>query len=283
MITIILLLTVFVYIAIVSVFAYNNHRRREVEALLSINTEKPKDPFMFGFERKFLYQYKIKPKKVVLLLWIERIAIIAALVAVVFVLKALAIAAVGAIVTVFLAKDAYDKVLFKSGVQNISHSLNFINFFTPHLISGDSADQALLGYIEYTEDPDISEFYQKKDDADYVVPSQLTQISEAYSIAKYSEETGSENYIDVLQEFSEDMAQKQTYYNNFLSRMGGIKPITWAYYIFVPVLIAVPWSYTADFWSGIWGIVDAIVILGLFVACQFLIYKIKKNTIILVF
>ena len=37
---------------------------------------------------------------------------------------------------------------------------NFINYFVPHINSGNSADQSLLGYIEYSGDEGLKDFYE---------------------------------------------------------------------------------------------------------------------------
>lgn len=257
-------------------------KRRKVMEMMdadpSVDTMKT-----FAFEEAILKKFKVEASKVKVVLWIERIILISGLIFGLIQLRGIMLCAAGAIIIVFVAEDAYKKVVYESGIENINRITNFINYFVPHINSGNSADQSLLGYIEYSKDDELLEYYENRDNAQYKIPPHLRQIVDIYDIAKYNEEKGVSDYTYILNELSQDMAQKQVYYNSFVSRIGEIKPIMWSYYIGVPILILVSFSQTYDFWMGGGGIIVAIILLIMFGAFKFLIYKLQKKTITVIF
>ena len=153
----------------------------------------------------------------------------------------------------------------------------------PHISSGNSADQSLLGYIEYSRDVELAEFYEHRFDPEYKLETHLRQIVDIYDIAKYNEEKGINDYTYILNELSKDYAQKQVYYNSFMARIGEIKPIMLSYYFGVPILIAISFGQTYSFWMGFGGYIVATLVLGLFGLFKFLIYKLQKDTVKTIF
>ena len=277
----IILISVAVYIAAIIIFIQRREKDKEFETLIDI--KKQESIKTFHYEDVFLLKFKIKPEKVRIALYLERFLIIAGSISLFIGLRGLALALIGAIVVVFIADDSYKKVIYNSGMTTINKVTNFINYFVPHINSGNSADQSFLGYIEYSQDQDLIEYYENRDNPEYKMPRHIKQIVDIYDIAKYNEEEGISDYTYILNELSEDMAQKQVYYNNFISRIGEIKPIMWSYYIGVPILIMVSFSQTYEFWMQGGGYVVALILLGFFSLFKFLIYKLQKKTVNTIF
>ena len=57
----------------------------------------------------------------------------------------------------------------------------------------------------------------------------------------------------------------------------------WSYYIGVPILIFISFEQTASFWRGIGGYLVSIALLIFFGVFKFLIFKLQKNTINVIF
>ena len=280
-----ILLVLLIYIIALIHYLNNRIKYREIEVLMEDSNGPLYEAPMktFNYEDKILKKFKIKPDSVRLILYTERLIIFIALVVLLFLLKGLALAGIGAIIVTIIADDAYKKEIYNSGITNISRVTNFINYFVPHINSGNSADQSLLGYMEYSKDKELADFYENRDNPNYKIEPHLQQIIDVYDIAKYNEDQGISDYVYILNELSEDMSQKQTYYNSFISRIGEIKPIMWSYYFGVPILIVASFSQTRDFWMGFGGFIVGFVLLGLFSLFKFLIFKLQKNTIKAIF
>lgn len=275
------LIALLVYTIVVVVYAKNSAQRKELESLMS-NTQKY-EMKTFHYEDEILKKLQIKPNSVKFVIYVERFIVVSLLIVAFYYLRGLALAALGAIVIAITADQAYKKVLYESGITNIPRVMNFINYFVPHINSGNSADQSFLGYVEYSGDEDLASFYENRDNPDFKLPAHLKQIVDIYDIAKYNEEKGISNYTYILNELSEDMSQKQIYYNSFVSRISEIKPICWSYYIAVPLLICISFKQTLDFWMAGGGYLVSIVLLALFAGFKFLIYRLQKKTIETIF
>ena len=270
-----------VYIVVGLIYIKGSEKRKEIQLIMDVGVEKRIKTF--SFEDKILDKLKIEPNKVRFVLYIERILIISVLGIAVFFIRGLALAAFGAIVTAIYFEDAYKKAIYESGITNIARITNFINYFVPHINSGNSADQSFLGYIKYSSDEELAEYYENRDNLEYELPTHLKQIVDIYDIAKYNEEQGISDYTYILNELSEDYSQKQIYYNSFISRISEIKPICWSYYFAVPFLIIVSLSQTWDFWIGFGGLICGFILLAFFFAFKLLIFKLQKKTIVTIF
>lgn len=275
-----ILILLIVYITFVLIYINGNEKRKELQVLMHEKSNKIKT---FNFENKVLERLRIEPSKVKYFLYFERFLILAVLGVGLWFLRGIALAGFGALIVVFVADDSYKKVIYDSGITNIGKVTNFINYFVPHINSGNSADQSFLGYIEYSADEELAEYYENRDNPDFELAPHLKQIVDIYDIAKYNEEKGISDYTYILNELSQDMAQKQVYYNSFVSRIGEIRPIMWSYYVGVPILIFISFGQTYEFWLGIGGYIVSIVLLILFTAFKFLIYKLQKKTINVIF
>lgn len=275
------LISLILYITFVLIYIHNHENNKKLEVL--INESQNHSIKTFYFENKLLEALKAEPNKIKTILYIERFLLISSILISFWLLKGLAILAFGAIIIMIVAEDSYKKVVYESGITNINKIINFINYFVPHINSGNSADQSLLGYIEYAGDEELSEYYHNRDNVDFKLAPHLKQIVDIYDIAKYNEEQGISDYTYILNELSQDMAQKQVYYNNFISRIGEIQPIMWSYYIGVPILIFISFEQTASFWRGIGGYLVSIALLIFFGVFKFLIFKLQKNTINVIF
>ena len=279
---ILVLILVLAYIFFVIHYMQKSQQRKEAEILLDTVTKRSNFK-TFHFEDEILQKMKVNPEKVKLFIYLERTLVFLVILFAFYFLRGIALALFGAIIITVIADQAYKKVIYESGITNINKITNFINYFVPHINSGNSADQSFLGYIEYSADEELAAYYENIDNPEYEIPPHLKQIIDIYDIAKYNEEKGISDYTYILNELSEDMAQKQVYYNSFVSRIGEIQPICWSYYFSIPILIFVSFQQTHDFWMGIGGYIVAIVLLILFGAFKFLIYKLQKKTIEVIF
>lgn len=275
------LIALLVYIVVVIIYTKNNAQRKEIENLMLENHNYGMKTF--HYEDEILKKLQVKANSVKFVIYIERFIILSFLIVSFYYLRGLALAAFGAIIIAISTDQAYKKVLYESGITNIPKVMNFINYFVPHINSGNSADQSFLGYVEYSGDEELAEYYENRNNPDFKLPPHLKQIVDIYDIAKYNEEKGINNYTYILNELSEDMAQKQIYYNSFVSRISEIKPICWSYYVAVPILIVVSFKQTLDFWMNGGGYVVSIVLLALFAGFKVLIYKLQKKTIETIF
>lgn len=284
---ILILLSLLAFLIYAVIFLNNRFELSNIESLIK-QSDKPTEQFKkgiktFAFEDKFLKILKIKPDSFKLFLFIERIVIFSIIVVVFVIFKGFALLILGGLITIGIFNDMEKKVIYESGITNIPRVVNFINYFIPHITSGNSAEQSLIQYIDYAVDEELNEYYQRRDDEEYIMPIHLKQIVEIYKIAKYNEDKGNSDYVYILEELAQDIAQKQVYYNKFVSHIGEIGPTVWSYYIGVPTLIIASFSQTQDFWAGIGGYLVSIALLALFLIFKFLIYKLKKDTVNVIF
>lgn len=276
-----ILVLLIVYIASVLIYIHGSSRRKELQILM--DNGRPKSFKTFSFEDAMMSKLQLDVTKGKWLIYCIRTLVISTLIVSFIFLRGIALAGFSAGLIIFSFNDAYKKVIYESGIMNISRVTNFINYFVPHINSGNSADQSLLGYIEYAGDEELAEYYENRDNPDFKLPTHLKQIVDIYDISKYNEERGISDYTYILNELSEDMAQKQVYYNSFVARIGEINPIMWSYYIGVPILIFISFGQTYEFWLGVGGYIVSFVLLILFSAFKFLIFKLQKRTINTIF
>lgn len=263
-----------------SIIAVSLNRWEQQKRLNVIIQEGRKDARrVFFFERALLDRLHIEPEKVHTALMVERVLLFIAIFVLFMTIKGITILFVGAVFITLFFNDAYKVVIYESGIENVPRVVNFINFFIPHINSGNSADQSLLAYIQYSRDDELAEFYEHKGDIEYKLQPHLKQIVDIYDVAKYNEEKGISDYTYILNEIAQDYSQKQVYYNSFISRIGEIKPIVMSYYIAVPFLIILSMQQTYDFWMGIGGVIVAIVTLILFAIFKALIFRLQKQTV----
>lgn len=235
---------------------------------------------LLSIERKLLDLAKIKPNNVMFFIWIERTIIFIILAGILVLFKGLAFAALGAILVAALFNQMHKDMIYRSGIESIPETTNFLNTFIPTLSGGNSPAQAAAIYIKQSENKDFAEYMEQRDLEGYVIPPHIKTIVDAYLIAEDSERSGMGNYIITLNEMAEDYNQKSSYYNKFLGSMGEIKPISFSYYIGVPTVIATSLSQTADFWKeSIWSWPLAVGLVVLFATYKGLTYKLESSTI----
>ena len=272
-----LLGSILVYFAIIAVSLNRWEQQKRLNVIIQEGRKDARR--VFFFERALLYRLHIEPEKVHTALMVERVLLFIAIFVLFMTIKGITILFVGAVFITLFFNDAYKVVIYESGIENVPRVVNFINFFIPHINSGNSADQSLLAYIQYSRDDELAEFYEHKGDLEYKLQPHLKQIVDIYDVAKYNEEKGISDYTYILNEIAQDYSQKQVYYNSFISRIGEIKPIVMSYYIAVPFLIILSMQQTYDFWMGIGGVIVAIVTLILFAIFKALIFRLQKQTV----
>lgn len=276
-----LLVCILIYFGAVLLVLNGWERRKRLSMI--VDEGRQDSMHVFFFEHMWLDKLRMDPEKSKVAIYTERVCIVIIFSLCIFVIRGLTLLAFGAVFIVVISEDAYRKVIYDSGITNINRIVNFINFFVPHINSGNSADQSLLGYIDYSRDEELAAFYEHRNDDDYKLQPHLRQIVDIYDIAKYNEEKGISDYAYILNELAQDYAQKQVYYNSFVSRIGEIKPIMLSYYFGVPILIVVSFAQTRNFWMGIGGYIVALITLILFGTFKFLIYKLQKDTVKTIF
>ena len=279
--SILLLIILLVYIVFFIVYMryYISHRTEDI-----FIEENKKILKTFFYEEKIIKSLHLNPLKIKGFIIFERIIVSILILSILIVLRGLGMALVGSIFITLFAEDAYQKIIYDSGITNIVKINNFINFFAPHINSGNSADQSLLAYIAYSEDEDLKNFYENKDKGEKIELNKHTrQIVDIYDIAKYNESKGISDYTGILNEIAKDYEQKQKYYNKFISGMGEIKPTELSYYFGVPILIIISFSQTKTFWMSGGGIILSLALLILFALFKFLIYRLQKSTIMNIF
>lgn len=272
-----LLGSILVYFAIIAVSLNRWEQQKRLNVIIQEGRKDARR--VFFFERALLDRLHIEPEKVHTALMVERVLLFIAIFVLFMTIKGITILFVGAVFITLFFNDAYKVVIYESGIENVPRVVNFINFFIPHINSGNSADQSLLAYIQYSRDDELAEFYEHKGDIEYKLQPHLKQIVDIYDVAKYNEEKGISDYTYILNEIAQDYSQKQVYYNSFISRIGEIKPIVMSYYIAVPFLIILSMQQTYDFWMGIGGVIVAIVTLILFAIFKALIFRLQKQTV----
>lgn len=277
----ILLIVILIYlvIAIFTIIYYNKNKTLKK----IVAHEKYEKTKFFFFEKRIIDVLRIDQKYVNIFIYIERTILLLLIITMFYLFKGLGLAFLGMLITIYFFEDAYKKLLYNAGVSNIAKINNFINFFIPHINSGNSAEQSLLSYIEYSKDIDLADYYYNKDNPNFVLKPHVKQIINIYDIAKYNEEQGINDYTYILNEISKDYAQKQVYYNKFISSMGEVRPTVLSYYVGIPLLIIITFPYTYEFWNSFYGIVLSFVLLGLFITFKFLVYKIQKKVIETIF
>lgn len=278
-----LLAAIMIYFVTVLINVNIWERKKRLNLIIDDNIGGQDGIRIFFFERTILDKLHINPEKIRSIIYVERTLLLLLLILMLLSIHGLSILVFGAIFIIIATEDAYRKVIYDSGITNINHIMNFTNFFVPHINGGNSADQSLLGYIEYSGDEELASFYEHRNDPNYKLQPHLQQIVDIYDIAKYNEEKGINDYAYILNELLKDYSQKQVYYNNFVSRIGEIKPIMLSYYFGVPILIIISFGQTYNFWMGIGGYIVAIITLILFGTFKFLIYKLQKDTVKTIF
>ena len=278
--SVLLLLAMLVYFCAVIIALNNWDRKRKLDLIID---EKREGMKLFFYEHLFLDRLHIDPDKIKPIIMMERLILVILFAICIFVLRGLTLLIFGAVSIIVIFDQGYKTIVYESGITNISNVVNFINFFVPHINSGNSADQSLLGYIEYSRDVDLAEFYENKNNPEFKLQKHIRQIVDIYDIAKYNEEKGISDYTYILNEISQDYSQKQIYYNSFIARIGEIKPIMLSYYIGVPILIAISFQQTYSFWMCFGGVIVAILTLILFGIFKYLIFKLQKDTITNIF
>lgn len=277
-IKILILLAAILFYLVAVVISVNSWSKQRKIMKLFEGAEKD-EMKLFFFEHQILNTIGLSPEKGKIFIYTIRTLLASLLIIALISLRGLAILIFGATIAVVVTEDAYKNVVYESGITNVNLIMNFINYFVPHITSGNSADQSFLSYAEHAQSEELIEFYENRDDPSYSVEPHLRQIVEIYQIAKYNEEKGISDYTYILNEMSKDFSQKQVYYNNFQGKIGEIKPIILSYYFGVPILIAISFKYTRTFWMGFWGFIMSIVILILFIVFRVLIFKLQKDTI----
>lgn len=276
-----LLGAVMIYLVTVLVYLNGWDKRRRVNSMIHDGRTDPMR--LFFYEHMLLDRLHLDPDRTKPVIYAERVLVVITVVFCATLMRGLTVLLFGAILISLFAEDAYQKLIYDSGITNVPAIMNFINYFVPHITSGNSADQSLLGYIEYSRDSDLAEFYEHRDDPEWKLQPHLRQVVDIYDIAKYNEEKGISDYAYILHEISQDYSQKQIYYNSFVARIGEIKPIVLSYYIGCPILIIISFSQTYTFWMGWGGVLVAILTLLMFAAFKFLIYKLQRDTVNTIF
>ena len=242
---------------------------------------------MFSFEQYIVDKLKLPRERVRLFVYMLRIVIMCLFVFSYFAFGTAGVAIFLAIGILFAMENKKKYEIEKSGITRIADTVAFMDFFTPQIASGASAEQAFIRYIEKLDDKNeyrrlILEYLdaKKNQDYSYKAPTMIKDIVSVYENAVYNEEMGSSNYLYIIKEAKADLFQKSVYYTDYNSRVSEVlKPIEFAYYIGVPFIIFILFGSIGDFWFTIYGVITSFALLVLFYAFKALCNRLAIKTL----
>lgn len=242
---------------------------------------------MFSFEQYIVDKLKLPRERVRLFVYMLRIVIMCLFVFSYFAFGTAGVAIFLAIGILFAMENKKKYEIEKSGITRITDTVAFMDFFTPQIASGASAEQAFIRYIEKLDDKNeyrrlLLEYLdaKKNQDYSYKAPTMIKDIVSVYENAVYNEEMGSSNYLYIIKEAKADLFQKSVYYTDYNSRVSEVlKPIEFAYYIGVPFIIFILFGSIGDFWFTIYGVITSFALLILFYAFKALCNRLAIKTL----
>ena len=258
-----------------------------LDSLDVLGKEEKKERFLLHFELKLMQKLNIDEEGSRLFLIIERAAIAIAVIILTMATGVLGITLVVCFVIYTIMDSRLKMKIENSGITRINDTIAFMDYFVPSIASGKSASQAFTGYIEKLDKETstytlLYEYWMAKDNGDisYSTPEPIKDICSIYENALYNEQKGVSDYLYIIEEAKMDLFQRSSYYNDFNSRMKEvIVPTSGAYYIGVPVIIAVLYGSFGSFWHTIWGVGTAICLVILFTLFQWLLNKLSSDTV----
>lgn len=259
----------------------------DIREAIGVINDKEVEIKMLFFEKRLAEKLGIPKDKTKLFLTVERLLIIAIVILSYLVVGVIGLGFVVAAAGMIIMENNLKKAIYESGVTRIGETVQFMDYFTPAVSSGQSASQAFLGYIQKLNEDNpqreyLVEYWDAKSNNDYSyeTPEGIKDITAIYENALYNEEKGVEDYLYIIEEAKEDLFQKSVYYNDFNARVSEvIKPISWAYYIGVPAIILMLLSVVDDFWYTLAGLITAIVIVVLFLTFKFLMNRLTISSL----
>lgn len=242
---------------------------------------------MFSFEQYIVDKLKLPRERVRLFVYMLRIVIMCLFVFSYFAFGTAGVAIFIAIGILFTMENKKKYEIEKSGITRIADTVAFMDFFTPQIASGASAEQAFIRYIEKLDDKNeyrrlLLEYLdaKKNQDYSYKAPTMIKDIVSVYENAVYNEEMGSSNYLYIIKEAKADLFQKSVYYTDYNSRVSEVlKPIEFAYYIGVPFIIFILFGSIGNFWFTIYGVITSFALLVLFYAFKALCNRLAIKTL----
>ena len=277
---ILLSILMLIYVIFASVMIVNNSKKKK-----ALEHLKKKNVFLTFYEKKIIELLNIPSSKIKVFIYTIRFLLLVALIFMATIMGFVTLFLVLSVLTVLYFNMQTSKLVDKTGVTHLATINSFLDTFIPSIASGLSNDQSMLKFVHSTEDANLTDWWLKKDDLTSVVKldNKWTRIVEVYNMMNFIEEKGTGDPLSIIKEMQNDLNTKQKYYDEYRAKMGEIKPIMLSYYIGVPLLIVMSYNQTRGFWNTGWGLVAAIGLAILFAIFQFLIYKLKKDSINMLF
>lgn len=260
---------------------------KDVITLLSDSNQAGYSIRFFGYEELLINKLNIQRQYVKIFCYVTRTLLVLAVAIAYTVFGVLGIAIALAAVVLYLMDNKKKAEIEKSGVTRISDTVAFMDYFSPVIASGQSASQAMIGYIQKLEDDNpvkdlLIEYWNAKrnEDYTYVTPAKIKDVVSIYETALYNEEIGAEDYLSVIEEAKADLFQKSVYYSDYNSKVSEVlKPVEGAYYVGVPAIIFLLLGTVGEFWYTIPGWITAAVIVLLFFCFKYLVNRLAIKTI----
>lgn len=273
---ILLSLVILIYVIISSIIIIKSDKRKK-----AVEHIQKKKIFLIFYEKKLLELLNIPKNKVGIFIYAIRLFIIITIIVMAIKMGFIALFFILAILSIIYSNMQNSKLVDATGIKYLPLINSFLDNYIPSIASGLSNDQAMLKFVHQENDENLSDWWLNKDNIinQVVVENKWLRIIEIYNMMRFNESKGLSNSLPVIEEMQKDLNTKQKYYEDYLAKMGEIKPIILSYYIGVPLLIMMSYSQTKDFWSTIWGFGASIVLAILFFTFQLLIYKLRKDTI----
>lgn len=259
----------------------------DIKNVINVLSENKSSVRTLFYEQKIIEKLNLPEDKVKIFVYAERALIILLIILSYMILGVVGLGIFAAVVILVMMDNKLKEQIYESGVTRINEVVAFMDYFTPAVSSGQSAKQAFMGYIQKL-DPEsnqrklLIEYWNHKNENDYSyeTPESIRDITSVYENALYNEEKGVDDYLYIIEEAKADLFQKSVYYNDFNSRVNEVvKPISWAYYIGVPIIIIMLFGMVGDFWFTFVGAVVMVLLVILFFSFKYLMNKLTINSL----
>lgn len=259
----------------------------DIKNVINVLSENKSSVNTIFYEQKIIEKLNLPEDKIKIFVYSERALLVLLIIMSYMILGVVGLGIFASVVILVMMDNKLKEQIYESGVTRINEVVAFMDYFTPAVSSGQSAKQAFMGYIQKL-DPESSqrrlliEYWNRKNENDYSyeTPESINDITSVYENALYNEEKGVDDYLYIIEEAKADLFQKSVYYNDFNSRVNEVvKPVSFAYYIGVPIIIIMLFGMVGDFWFTFIGAITMVVLVILFFSFKYLMNKLTINSL----
>lgn len=269
-----LLLIVALFSYFIITFIYIRKRIRNNKAFQNLNKE---EIGLLPWEKLLVEKIEFDKNYLKPIVYLSRVLLIIGVLALGYFIGAIALTLISGAIIIVLFNQKHKTLIHQAGVNYISTLNAFLDSYIPDISSGLSNDQAMLKYINGEEDEDLFDWWVNKDDPEYQVPIKWARVVEVYEMIRFNEERGIDDSLPIIEELQKDLNTKQEFYNQYKAKMGEINPILLSYYVFVPIIMLISFNQNKDFWFTFYGLLASIGMIILFLASQFIIFKVRES------